>query len=87
MKRNKIIRAIILMAFASLLLSCDGLKRGYINVDNIQGLVGDVCDTHDALLDGELDPAAVSVEDRESLKRSSAILRKVVEASKSPEGG
>lgn len=50
-----------------------------LNVSNVGGLIDDLCNRHDEMLNGTLDPKTISVEDKASYLRSSNILRQTVQ--------
>jgi hypothetical protein len=59
-----------------------GCSKGMIHVDAIADLTTDVCDRHDKLIQGTLDPKAMSEADKATFLRSSALLRKVLQEAK-----
>lgn len=56
-----------------------GCHKGEIQVGNVAPLTTDVCDRHDKLIKGELDPKSISEADKATYLRSSALLRKVLD--------
>lgn len=68
--------AILLIVFVPVLLaSCN---KGMVRADAIQGLNSDVCDRHDRMIRGQLDPKTLSEADRATYLRSSELLRKAL---------
>lgn len=59
-----------------------GCNKGMVRADAIDGLTTDVCDRHDAMISGKLDPKSISEADKATFLRSSAILRKVLQEAK-----
>jgi len=67
--------------------SVAGCSKGMISVDAVDGLTTDVCDRHDKILRGELDPKDLNgdgkVDEKDDAKRatylrSTELLRKVL---------
>lgn len=59
-----------------------GCSKGMIRADAIAPLTTDVCDRHDAILTGKLDPKTISEADKATYLRSSALLRKALQEAK-----
>ena len=71
-----------LMVSALLLLACAGCSKGMIRADAIDGLVRQVTERHDAMLNGTLDPKTISEADKATFKRSTFLLNEVVREAK-----
>jgi len=61
-----------------------GCTKGMIRADAIDGLTTDVCDRHDAMISGKIDPKTISEADKATYLRSTLLLRKVLQEAKSP---
>ena len=62
--------------------ACKGMQEGYIHVDAVEGTMTRIMDRHDAMLNGTLDPATISEEQKTTDLRDTAIIRKVFEGIK-----
>lgn len=67
-----------LFVLAVLLLAGAGCSKGTIRADAIDGLIRQVSDRHDALLNGTLDPKTISEADKATFLRSTYLLKEVV---------
>lgn len=82
--RGMVKRSMVLLVVLLLPGLLGGCTTGMVRADAIEGLVQKVCDRHDRLLKGELDPKALGEDDRATYLRSTELLRKTVAAAKSP---
>lgn len=71
-----------LLVLAVLLLAGAGCTKGTIHADAIDGLVEKISERHDAMLDGTLDPKTISEADKATFKRSTALIREIIQAAK-----
>ena len=78
-KRTDLKKSAQLLMFVLLPLGLlGGCHTGEIRADAIHGSVQIICDRHDAMIDGKLDPKTISEADKATYKRSTELLRKVV---------
>lgn len=75
---------VLLVGFTlSLAVGCS--QKGYVRADAIDGSLISVCDRHDKMLKGELDPKSISEADKKTYLRTSELLRKAVAEAKKDE--
>jgi|GEM_PF-1076351 len=68
--------AVLLLVLLPLFMT--GCNKGMIKADAVGPLTTDVCDRHDKLVTGQLDPKTLSEADKATYLRSSQLLRKVL---------
>lgn len=72
---------VLLVAFTlSLAVGCS--QKGYVRADAIDGSVNTICERHDKMLRGELDPKSIKDDDKKTYLRTSELLRKTVAEAK-----
>ncbi len=75
---RKYLKWIALIAIMFIMSCTPGMQRGYVNVSTIGGGIERICDRHDKMLTGELDPSTLTPEKKQFYLRSTGMLRDVI---------